>query len=730
MFVTAAALVLASLSPVGAEMPSATSVVVSASDGAAVAGATVTFVAPDGRVVRIRTDGEGRASVPFRAVTLQIRIAGCPPETAVPSAHVRIVLPCAVPAIAIVRVATGSPETLHLLPFAASVLDEREIANAPASTGDALLGMLPGFDRDRSNSAFTNYGQLRVSFDGAGSDRGLVLADGVPAQDGFGGQIDWAEYPAADIIRAELLRGPGSALYGAGGVGGVLSLDTLAPTNSSVPALGEIAIGGGTHGFERLSIGGTAPLSQALTISMFASFYGLRYYDLPPDYSSPIDNAAQAEQSMAAVRVQYAASATSTIAYEYRAAWDDQAEGRPNYDFARRLLQNDLHYVWRGERSYVEIIPYVRNVFITNRADQYPTAPGVLRYTQYVPSAEDGAALHWNVDAGASALNIVADARFVHGQSEQYGPTGAFQNLGSGLQRLGGLGAQETLSGARWQIVAGARIDVESFLDGALVATTGGGYATFAPPARTSRAISPRAALRYDLSKHLAFRIADGGGLRLPYLNELVRSYRIAAVTYQANPNLIPERSSSLSAGLDWLNGTQHASLDLFRTFVGDAIMFRTITPTEQMYENVNRTQTDGVTLTYSEAITPGARVTLSSTEQYARVVSGDPAILGKRLQYVPESDERLAFDGTIGAVGVGVTVSYLGQTFADDLNTEPLGSAVVVGVHAAFPLTNGEQLVLDAQNLTGARYLSSIDRYGQPMVVSLTVRAVLDSSR
>ena len=60
-----------------------------------------------------------------------------------------------------------------------------------------------------SNSAFTNYGQLRASFSGAGNDRGLVLVDGIPAQDGFGGQIDWQAYPPNDIQFAELLRGAG-----------------------------------------------------------------------------------------------------------------------------------------------------------------------------------------------------------------------------------------------------------------------------------------------------------------------------------------------------------------------------------------------------------------------------------------------------------------------------------------------------------------------------------------
>src|ERR1700678_3576103 len=76
--------------------------------------------------------------------------------------------PSALPVIGIVRVATGSLESLHQLPVPASVLDQQAMMSLPAITGDQILGNLPGFDRDRSNSMFTNYGQLRVSFAGLG----------------------------------------------------------------------------------------------------------------------------------------------------------------------------------------------------------------------------------------------------------------------------------------------------------------------------------------------------------------------------------------------------------------------------------------------------------------------------------------------------------------------------------------------------------------------------------
>ena len=70
--------------------------------------------------------------------------------------------PTALPVIGVVRVVTGSPQAIHQLPVPASVLDQQAIEHLPAVTADQVLSYLPGFDRNRSNSMFTNYGQLRV----------------------------------------------------------------------------------------------------------------------------------------------------------------------------------------------------------------------------------------------------------------------------------------------------------------------------------------------------------------------------------------------------------------------------------------------------------------------------------------------------------------------------------------------------------------------------------------
>lgn len=631
--------------------------------------------------------------------------------------------PTPLPVIGTVKVATGSVQSLHGLPMAASLLDAATIARSPSSTGDALLRQLPGFDYVRSNSMFTNYGQLRVSFNGAGADRGLVLADGVPAQDGFGGQIDWAAYPANDIVRAELLRGPGSALYGSGAIGGVLSLQTFGPSSAAPSAAsGSLSFAGGSHDFANNSASVQSALTQKLSFGAFAAMQQMQYDDLSPAYSTAHDHPAQAQQSMTSFGLRYAASPQTVFDYGYRGAWNYQQEGRPYYDFWQNAVQNALRATHASDRASLSATAYERNAYVTNAADDFPKDPGTPLYVQHVPTHESGASLDWIVENAASEFEMLANAKFVGGVSDQYNPANALTAGGSGVQDSGGIGVQETLRWKRAEFVGGVRADAIDLRNATLLQS--GKTTTIAP--RIDRAASPRAALRYDLTKSLALRAVAGGGFRAPYLNELVRGYQIGPIAYRPNPNLVPERSSSLTAGLDWAHARDHLSADAFETFVSDAIDFCTVSATVQQRCNLTRTQTDGTTLTYVHGFGACSRITLSGTQQYARITAGTAAEIGKQVPYVPKGDASVSYDATTGSLQTGVSVSYLGPAWVDDRNTEPLGTAIVAGMHVRAPLTSGSSVTLDVSNLTNARYLSSIDRYGPPQVISVGVSAPL----
>ncbi len=102
----------------------------------------------------------------------------------------------------------------------------------------------------------------------------LYLEDGVPIRPaGLFNHNALIEVNAAGVDRIEIVRGPGSALYGAGAIGGAVNVVT--PMPGSAPLAG-VSLRGGTEGYGRLDAQGSADIGG---LGVFAAGYGARQRD-------------------------------------------------------------------------------------------------------------------------------------------------------------------------------------------------------------------------------------------------------------------------------------------------------------------------------------------------------------------------------------------------------------------------------------------------------------------
>ena len=686
-------------------------------------GATIEFVDRSGARDRVPANPCASPDEGFSASAAVVTLPGYRAvRVAVSGGRVVVTLVRELPTIGTVSVGTGSRSTLHDSPLATSVLDSATIASAPAATSDRLLRELPGFDRARSNSAFSNYGLSRISFAGAGNDRGAVFVDGLPAQDGFGGQVDWQAFPASTIARAELLRGAGSSLYGSGAIGGVLDVTTFGPVAHAQQADGTVAVDGGTNDDAGMHLAVRGPLGPNLSGSLEGTSARLAYADLAPGYTTKIDQNAKSTSGTFAARLRYDDAKTSVQGLVDGDS-DHQYEGRPNYTFDRSFRQGSLGIARTLGDAFARITYYARDTTVENLSDTFPAKPGVLRYDQHVPTHEQGFTTAFSLGDGPANLQLRIDEKRVAGTSLQAGSGGIFQALGTGVETTQGIAVQGELRRPRFDLSAGARADRLRYDDlvQSIAATPAPASTTVAGHAEG--AISPRVAARYDVGSKLALRASAGGGFRGPYLNELVRGFNVGKIFEAPNPNLVPERSTTQSAGADYLLGAGRLAFDVIETRVHDAIAFETISPTLMMRENFSHTQTDSQTLSYTAPLSTCTRVRLSGTTQRATVTSGPAATLGKTLAYVPQSIADLGIDSLgRGGFGYGVDASYVGQTYADDVQAQPLGAALLFGATVHATTRSGTTFALIADNVTKQRYLSSIDRYGPPQNATLRV--------
>lgn len=122
----------------------------------------------------------------------------------------------------VVVTATKTEEKRRDIANAVVVKDALEIAEAPVESLGALLANEPGIDwRTRGN-----YGGAaeELQIRGMGADGTLVVVDGVALNSPSLGSADVSQIPLNSIERIEVVKGPGSLLYGSGAMGGTVNI--------------------------------------------------------------------------------------------------------------------------------------------------------------------------------------------------------------------------------------------------------------------------------------------------------------------------------------------------------------------------------------------------------------------------------------------------------------------------------------------------------------------------
>ena len=216
------------------------------STGGAIVGASVTARVASGAERRTTSDSSGRFSVPPPAggeITLIVRAPGFAEWrmslVQKPAAgSVEVVLQPARMRDEVTVTPTRSEQQLGNIPASVSVIRQEDIQRRPALVPDDLLRQLPEFSLFRRSSSVsahpTSQGVSLRGIGPSGVSRSLVLLDGVPFNDAFGGWVYWTALPMESAERIEVVNGASSSLYGSYAMGGVLNVVTRPPERRTV----------------------------------------------------------------------------------------------------------------------------------------------------------------------------------------------------------------------------------------------------------------------------------------------------------------------------------------------------------------------------------------------------------------------------------------------------------------------------------------------------------------
>jgi len=126
-----------------------------------------------------------------------------------------------------ISIATGNKVLIHKAPAITTVITRKEIDNLGATHLDEVLERVPGlhvsFSSVSRNDPIYSIRGIKTGF----NPQILVLLNGVEFKNSFSGGLPYTfRYPLANVERIEVIRGPGSALYGADAFSGVINIIT------------------------------------------------------------------------------------------------------------------------------------------------------------------------------------------------------------------------------------------------------------------------------------------------------------------------------------------------------------------------------------------------------------------------------------------------------------------------------------------------------------------------
>ena len=584
--------------------------------------------------------------------------------------------------------ATRTETRIADTPSSVVVLSRETIENSAAGTLDDALRQVPGFTLfRRTGSRVANPTSQGVSMRGigaSGASRALVVDDGIPLNDPFGGWVYWGRVPRAALQRVEVLRGGASDLYGSSAMGGVVQ---FIRRKSNVPAISLDASGGSQST-------GIASLFAATTFGSLAvdQLNTGGYVLVDPAQRGAVDRRANASHTAADLTFERDRGFVRGSFYD-----ESRNNGTPlqTNDTTIRQLAAGANFGawvlrgWGGNQDYAQ-------TFSAIAADRSSER---LTVDQHVPSRNGGASVQWSRPIGVhNAIVAGVEARDVRGTDEEI--TAARTTIVSGNQMIAGAFAEDVISLGDLSVTAGVRFD-----------------------RWRNSAVSPRLALLYRVSNDVALTASAYRGFRAPTLNELYRNFRVGNVVTLANANLDPERVSAIEGGVR----VRNVRAALFWMDLADVVSNVTLSSTPTLItrqrQNVASSRSRGVELEGDWRLWRNLRFSPGYLFCDSVVTAGE--LSGKRLPQVArhQASAQLAWSSTST---IGIQSRWSTGQFDDDLNQFHLRGYFVTDVFYAHPLRGRVDLTLAGENIFNRRIEASatpVITLGQPRALRVGVR-------
>ena len=699
-----------------AVMPAGITGVVRDTSGHVIGGASVTARFVSGAEQQAVSSDDGRFSLPLATagdVLLIVRAQSFAEvrrtiAAGATTTELDIVLRPAALSETVTVTASRMEQRLRDVPASVNVLTQEDIRRSPAVVADDVLRQIPTFSLFRRTSSLASHPTAQgVSLRGigpSGVSRTLVLLDGIPFNDPFGGWVYWTRVPLDSADRIEVVDTASSSLYGNYAMGGVINIVTAAASRRTLDVKAQY----GSRNSPKVDFRASDVWGK-LGVVFDGAAYSTDGYPIVVGTNPAGINERGLVDKNASVEFR-----TFNLKGEYNAAENVRAFVRAGHFREERINgkastidgtdeKNDTQWtsasagvraaMGRGgelEATLFTDFERFRSNFLAVPAATPARSIGRMTLNQRVPSRAAGGAVQWaRAFSGKQYFSAGGDWRWVDGDSEEDGldaQTGTdvvLRRVSGGTQRSLGFFVQDVISLVpSLTMTLSARVDSWRNYDGHnFESSFPSGVPTVnddaSLPDRDDTVVSPRVAARYHLNSRLSVWGDIGAGFRAPTLNELYRQFRVGTVLTLANNQLGPERLIGGELGITFVPTSDLLfRATYFDNRVQDPVSNVTLTAAganvTQQRQNLGKTRIRGLQTDGELRAGASWRFTAGYLYEQAEVLefAANAALVGKFLPQVPRhrGSAQVIYSNP-RFVDVAFAVQALGSQFDDDLN-------------------------------------------------------------
>lgn len=647
--------------------------------------------------------------------------------------------------------ATRFPAETASISTSVEVVVASDLRASPGLRTDDVLRSVTGFSLfRRSSSRIANPTTQGVSLRGltaSGTSRALVLADGTPLNDPFGGWVYWDRIPRAALERVEMVRGGASELYGSDALSGVIQLFSAQPDDSYL----RVESFGGSQETGGLSFSGGVERGRWQLGASAEAATSEGYIPVAEAERGAVDRPAGSGYLTLRPSVRYQLSPKAAVFLRGATFGESRENGTALTGNNTRI--RDLAVgadvatpvgalTLRADGGWQVFNQTFSAVSADRNFEQ-------LIRIQRVPARQLGYSALWTRELGGRHTMVVgSEGRSTRGVTEElaFGAAGPTAQLEAGGRRrtVAAFGSSHWQLTPSWMLSLGGRLDHWLIANGESrsVPLAPSGIELIIPfPDRTETAFSPRAGLLYQVHPRVSLSAAAYRAFRAPTLNELYRSFRVGNVVTQANPDLRAE----------WLTGVEasvrlapSADTEVRATFfwndLNRPIANRTLSSTPSLItrrrENLGRVRSTGLELEAAVPLRPHLRLTggYQFTHSVVESFAADPALEGLRVPQVPR--HQVTVEATYirpQSFLFSLRPRWSSSQFDDDRNTFLLRQFFQMDAAFSLPLYDGVEVYVAGENIFGTHFdlgRTPVLTVGPPVQVRVGVRYELRGKR